>query len=101
MAKKAKTVGVEQKSPASERVGRGCLILFALPFALVGAGVAAAVAYDLWTWRDAQSWVETPATLSSTSLDEDFDSDGGASYKAKAAYAYEFNGRRFENDRVA
>jgi hypothetical protein len=80
-------------------MGVGCLLLFALPFALVGAGVGVIVLRDLWTWRSAQSWVETPATLLATHLDEDH-SDDSTTYSVTATYTYRFNGKAYTSKRV-
>ncbi len=95
------------KSPAkstkgnapSTLAGAGCLILFALPFAAVGVVMAWIVARDLWVWRAAQSWVETPATLVAAKLEEEH--DDGVTYKATAKYAYQFGGQQYTSERVA
>ena len=100
MGKKSKQPKSASESKASTALGIGCLTLFALPFAAVGAGMTAAVAYDLWCWRDARGWVRTPAQISAVDLDRN-DGDDGDTFEATAHYHYDFNGRRYESDRVA
>ena len=64
MAKKAITASHNLKvNSPSTKAGMGCLLLFALPFAAVGVAMLAMVASELWTWRAAQLWIETSATL--------------------------------------
>jgi hypothetical protein len=95
----------EISSPALDaakrsKAGLGCLMLFALPFALFGGGMGVVVARDLWLWQAAQQWVETPATLLEAKLDSNSDGDG-ATYRATARYSYEINGRRYESEDVS
>jgi hypothetical protein len=78
----------------------GCLLLIALPFALFGTAMAGVVAWNLWTCQAAQRWVETPAMLLEAELKSNSDGDG-TTYHATARYAYEFNGRPYESDRVS
>jgi hypothetical protein len=85
---------------SGSKAGLGCLLLFALPFALFGAGMGIAVVRDLWLWQAAQRWVETPATLLEAKLESDSDGDG-TTYRATARYAYEVNGQRYESNEVS
>lgn len=100
MGKKSAKSKSKDESEASTKLGLGCLLLFAFPFALVGAGVGVGVLTDLSTWRSAQSWVETPATLLAFHLDEDNSGDS-TTYSVTATYTYQFNGREYTSRRVA
>ena len=54
----------------SNRLGTGCLMLFALPFAAVGVG---ALVWSVWTlldWRAAAGWVPVPAEIVAVALEE-------------------------------
>ena len=85
----------------SNRLGTGCLMLFALPFAAVGVG---ALGWMIWTvieWRDAAGWTAVPAQLVSVSLEAHAGDDGGATYETTAAYRYEYEGASYTGTRVA
>ncbi|MBT4523035.1 MAG: DUF3592 domain-containing protein [Halieaceae bacterium] len=77
------------------------LMLFGLPFFLVGAG------FLLWSvipslydgWR-MQSWLSTSGTLTHAELVASH-SDGSTTYRAEARYRYNVSGRQFRHDRVA
>lgn len=83
---------------SGSRVGLGCAVLFLLPFALTGVFMAWLFAAQVWEWRSAQSWVETPCWIDRAELKEQ--SDDGTSYQAQADYRYEFNNGQFTGSRV-
>ncbi len=89
-----------KKQPLTKRHGPGCLMLFALPFACVGAFMGWRFFSAVVTWRDAARWVETPAAITSLELKRHTGDEGGTSYSVKAAYNYEFAGRKHSGDRV-
>lgn len=78
--------------------GTGCLLLFAIPFALVGVFLAATLSYALFEHSLMRSWVETPARL--TQVDLHIEYDEGATYKTTAEYDYEFGGVQYHGTRV-
>jgi hypothetical protein len=82
------------------RMGAGCLALFALPFAAVGVGAFGWAALTLLDWRAASGWVEVPAELVSVALEE-HDGDDSTTYQTTATYRYEYAGRAYNNNRVA
>lgn len=75
----------------------GCGMLFALPFALAGIGMACWTASIALRHTAMQSWVEVPAKI----LQTDFPGAGGGSHRAAAKYEYEFNGKTYQGERVA
>ncbi len=77
------------------------IVLFSLPFAAVGVGAAAWIAFDFAAARKMQQWQETPAIILGAKLEQHADSDGGVTYEAHAEYAYEYGGRRYTARRVA
>ncbi len=77
----------------------GCLALFALPFALVGAGAGVFFVLDVWQWWDARSWTPTPAILEHVHLDTN-DSGDSTTYLAEATYRYTLGGQEYTGDRV-
>ncbi len=100
MSRKSKNNSVQWKSDLkTAKLGTGCLILFALPFALIGAGTGSSIVYDLWMWQAAQRWVETPAQILESSLETDSDGDG-ETHTVVARYSYEYGGKAYEGDRV-
>jgi hypothetical protein len=82
-------------------VAAGCLMLFALPFAAVGAGAAGWIVYDVWKWTQVQSWVETPATLIEAGVDRHRAPKRGETIRATARYRYTFGRKEYTSDRVA
>jgi len=84
----------------SNRLGIGCLALFALPFAGVGVGAFVWAVITLLGWHAASSWVEVPAELISVGL-EAHDGDDATTYQAAATYRYEYGGQTYTSRRVA
>lgn len=82
-----------------DRVGVGCLALFAIPFAAVGVLAAFWMGRSLMTWTSAQGWDEVPAHLTSVNLEE-HDGDDSTTYRVVAAYTYEFLGQNYSGTRV-
>lgn len=78
----------------------GCLILFSLPFALVGLAMAGVLAWSFWDYTRMQSWEQVPAIILKAEL-ESHRGDDSTSYKATASYSYEYNGNAYTGDRVA
>lgn len=87
-------------SKPKKKLGMGCLILFALPFAAVGAVMSVLTVRSLLYWNQVQSWTETPCTILEASLEENSDSDGGRAYQAVARYKYHWAGKDYESDVV-
>ena len=84
----------------TSKMGIGCAVLFALPFAGFGCFMAWLVGSTLIEWQQTQTWVETPAEILAVELIRHA-GDGDDSFEATARYAYQFAGRRFEGDRVS
>ena len=87
--------------PRGGWLAASCLMLFALPFAAVGAGAAGWIVADLWQWREIHTWVETPATLLQAGVDHGGDQKRGETIRATARYRYTFGGREYTSERVA
>ena len=84
----------------SNRLGAGCLALFALPFAGVGVGAFIWAVWTLLDWRAASDWVEVPAELINIELVE-HDGDDTTTYQTTATYRYEYAGQMHTSARVA
>jgi hypothetical protein len=92
----------------SGEIKHGCAMLFALPFVLVGIGMAG------WLWSIAirhtamQSWVEVPAIVIDTAMDRSRAQHHGGrrggrrrtSYHTTATYEYEYGGESYRGQRV-
>lgn len=76
------------------------LVLFALPFAAVGTFTGYLASSSVITWVRAKSWEEVPARIISADLDAS-SSDGSTTYRVRAAYEYEYGGRRYSSERVS
>jgi hypothetical protein len=93
---------------SSGEIKPGCAMLFAVPFALAGIGIAG------WLWSIAirhtamQSWVEAPAKIIETDLGKHLARRHGhrhrhrrtTSYRTTATYEYEFGGKSYKGQRV-
>lgn len=79
----------------------GCLMLFALPFAAVGAGMT----WWLWSTIGAnlamRGWVPAPAIIVRTNLEVHQGGKGGPTYAVTAQYEYEYRGRSYTGHRVS
>lgn len=84
---------------SSKSLSGGCLAVFGLPF--LGAGLFLSFLYfsGYAKWWAAQSWVEVPCWIESAELKRS--SGESVSYKALAAYRYEFEGRVYRGERVS
>jgi hypothetical protein len=88
-------------SAIGSRVGGGCFILFALPFAAVGVWMGYWLCSEMFAHWQMRSWEETPARIVWTKLESDSDSEGGVSYRATAEYTYRFQGQQYTGHRVS
>lgn len=79
--------------------GLGCLILFALPFAIVGLVAAFLAGLMLWSWGEARDWREVTARILQVQL-ESHTGDDSTTYEVVARYEYEFAGITYQGDRV-
>lgn len=84
----------------SRGLGSGCLALFALPFAAVGVGMGWWLFSTLAKCHAATSWAETPARILEVNLRSSRGSKS-TTYKCEARYAYVYDGRAYESDRVS
>lgn len=85
---------------ASKTLSSGCGALFGLPFAAVGIGCLAYLAYIGYNHQRVQTWVETPALLEHAQVQENTDSDGDTTYRLDAAYTYDFAGQTHRSEWV-
>lgn len=90
--------GGDNPDMSKRALGAGCLVLFALPFAAVGAGAVGLGAWTIGQWVDARGWEQVPATL----LDVDLvvNSGDADTYRATASYEYSWQGATYRSDRV-
>ena len=87
--------------PRPTKNNSGCLILFSLPFAAVGVGLAVWNCIAVLKYREMRSWAEVPATIDRAELKVDHDADGGTTYQALADYEYDFQGQHFTGHRIS
>jgi len=97
------TTGNSAKAgPLSEgggKKGAGCLYIFGGIFLLIGLGVMiAGIAWPAVNIVRAQSWVETPCTIISSTVETNSSSDGDT-YRIAITYGYRFDGRSYTGDR--
>lgn len=83
-----------------DKMGAGCLSLFALPFAGVGIAAFCYLGFMLWTWHRMASWLPVPAEIVSLEL-ERHRGDDAVTHKVVAHYRYRFDGREYDADRAA
>ena len=80
--------------------GLGCLVLFALPFAVAGLVVAFMNGLMLWNWAETRDWQEVPARLLHIELEE-HQGDDSTTYEVVAHYEYHYAGRTYQGERVS
>lgn len=75
-------------------------MLFGLPFAAVGVGMAVWIGHGAFRATAARDWVETPARIVAVELKE-HRGDDSSSWSVEAAYEYEYLGQRRRGTRVS
>lgn len=81
------------------RVGPIFFVLFSLPFAAVGVGMAIWMSSGVLACWKMKNWQETPARIVRAKLECHSDSDG-STYQATAEYTYKFGSRQYTGKRV-
>ena len=84
----------------SDKAGAGCLLLFSLPFALVGAGMAIWLGLTVYDWSRARGWEEVPVMIERLQLEQK-ESDDGETFRINARYTYTYQGQSYTATRVA
>ena len=81
------------------KVGKGCGILFFIPFTVIGAVIFFAFGLSVFQDWQTRSWVPTPAVLlgKSEQLEKE---KSGSDNKEKVPYRYSFEGQSYTHDRV-
>jgi hypothetical protein len=77
------------------------LILFSLPFALIGAGATVLLAMTYLEYLAVGRWEEVPATIVRTELKTHPGDKGGCTYEATAEYTYTHGVRNYTSKRVS
>lgn len=83
-------------TPAQQRMGAGCLMLFSLPFIGVGIFATWMVASSLLDYQRMQRWESCPAVI--TELEK---VHGDDTVGIRAKYTYRYRGAEYQGDRVA
>lgn len=79
-------------------LGRGCALLFFLPFLLIGLGTMyALLVKPLMYVQAARNWVETPCQIVSSELKVHRGED--TTYSVEIVYTYKVNGKQYESSR--
>lgn len=79
----------------------GCLITLIFGLGFAGAGTAMFIFFTVlpfWNIYQAQSWVQTPCTITRSEVKVHSDSDGDT-YSIDIRYHYTFNGQHYTGDR--
>ncbi len=77
------------------------VVIFGFIFFAVGFAVAAFTAgNNLMRYFESESWVAVPATINNLELNTHY-GDDSVTWSVEALYQYDFNGRTYQNDRVA
>lgn len=85
-----------------KKLGKGCLLLFLIPFLLVG------ISMTLWGWNNyknakaSESWPSTPGVIVTSRMDVDYGNsdDAESKYIAVISYNYKVNTMDYTADRV-
>jgi len=88
------------QSSLGSAFGRGFLLLFSLPFAAIGIGMAIVTVWTLLDYRRMQRWEEVPCSIVDAKL-ESHRGDKSTTYKVVAEFRYEYAGRTYTGTRVS
>lgn len=84
----------------TNKLGTGCLILFLLPFILIGSAIFVGLGLrPMWQSQEAERWIEVPCTVEHVELVSSRDSDGDTTYRIEVRYAYQYEGRDYRSER--
>jgi hypothetical protein len=86
-------------SADSKQLSPGCLLIFGLPFLLVGLGVAGWGVRSWVLYAQSASWQRLPATVLNVEFVEHAGSDGDT-YSVDATYKYDYGGTTYTGHRV-
>lgn len=87
-------------SQSYNRLPRGCMVAFTVPFVLVGLGATGLLYWSTLKAYQAQSWVEIPATILNAKLESHRGSES-TTYSVQARYRYDFDGETYHSERVS
>lgn len=79
-------------------------LLLAFGAAMIGVGILGGIAplrEQAKNWTAAQGYIQVPAHVESAYLDTIHGSKGKVSYRAKAQFSYDYEGRRYTSDRIS
>ena len=101
MSKKSKPSGTASLPVRpSNRLGIGCLLALALPFALAGTGIIGLGLWPLLRSAQSTSWTQIPAHIQEASVEVTSDSESGPTYRLVGRFRYDYEGRQFESTRL-
>lgn len=84
----------------SVRAPKGCLVIFSLPFALVGLAMAVLIVRTTVLYVQASSWPEVPTQIQELRLARSKEGSG-ASVKVAGKYTYQFEGKEYSSERIS
>jgi hypothetical protein len=80
-------------------LGTGCLVLFGLPFLLIGVGIGAWGVRSWLLYAQSGSWTQVAATVRAVEFVEQPDTHG-STYSVEVTYEYEYEGKTYTGHRV-
>ncbi|MBA3687206.1 MAG: DUF3592 domain-containing protein, partial [Planctomycetes bacterium] len=87
---------------ATSSAGRGCGILFLLPFVLIGLGVFIGLGVmPMWRSSATARWVEVPCTIDRAEVETERDSEGDLMSRLRVAYTYRVQGVEHHSERFS
>lgn len=84
----------------TKNLSTGCMVLFILPFILIGAAIFVGLGlWPMWQAQASQRWVEVPCTVEHAELVSSRDSDGDTTYRIEVRYTYRYDNTDYTSER--
>lgn len=88
------------KELKEKKTSWGCVILFFMPFVLVGLWTFFSSIINIYNSEKTQNWPKVIANVKNVKLDYHNDDDGGESYEVKIKYEYLINNKKYQSEKV-
>jgi hypothetical protein len=87
------------KKKKETQMGNGCVVLFGLPFFLIGFILFCWGISMFYTWQRSGNWERIPARIMSAEIKTNYDSDGDT-YSIKGSYRYNYKGKEYTSYKI-
>ena len=86
---------------SNNREGVGCVILFILPFLLIGIGTLYISLNTLYLQIKTMNWIAVDALIESVDFITTYDDDDSITYETKCTYTYSYKNKNYINNIIS